>query len=326
MKAILCESFGGSQNLKLKEIDQPVYKEDQILIKVKACSINFPDTLIIQGKYQFKPPFPFSPGSDLSGIVVEKGSQVSNFEIGDEVLGITLCGGLAEYAAVDASKCLLKPASMSFAEASAFLYTYSTAYYALKNRGGIKAGETVLVLGAAGGIGMASIELAKAFGAHVIAAASSDKKLEACKAEGADHCINYSTEDLKLKAKELTHKKGVDLVMDVVGGAYAEPSLRAIAWQGRYLVVGFASGEIPKFPMNLALLKGCQIVGVFLGAFTAKDPKGYHDLCNELIELFKDKKIKPHIQKVFPLAEAAAAIQMMADRKAIGKLVVNIDS
>ena len=324
MKAILCEKFGGSQDLVLEDIPKPNCGDHQVLAKVNACSINFPDTLIIQGKYQFKPPFPFSPGSDLSGVVMEKGKLVSNFEIGDEVIGITLCGGLAEYAVVDSAKCMLKPKEMTFAEASAFLYTYSTAYYALKNRGNLKAGETVLVLGAAGGIGMASIELAKAMGAKVIAAASTDEKLKICKSVGADFCINYAEEDLKVRAKELSHKKGVDVVMDVVGGQYAEPSLRAMAWEGRYLVVGFASGEIPKFPMNLALLKGCQIVGVFLGAFTAKDPEAYKLLCEELSAMFREGKLKPHIHQRFSLEEAPKAIQMMADRKAMGKLVVEL--
>lgn len=325
MKAILCEKFGESQELVYKDIDKPTLKANQILIKVAACSINFPDTLIIQGKYQFKPDFPFSPGSDMSGTVVETGSEVKHLKVGDEVISISLCGGLAEYAALDAARCMPKPKEMSFVEASAFLYTYSTAYYALKNRGHLKVNEKVLVLGAAGGIGLAAIELAKAMGAEVIAAASTQEKLQKCKDVGADHVINYQEEDLKSKVKELTDQRGVDVVVDVVGGPYAEPSLRATAWEGRYLVIGFASGEIPKFPMNLVLLKGCQIVGVFLGAFTAKAPMAYLQLCSELVDMYKAGKISPKIRRIFTLEESPLAIEMMANRKAIGKLVVKID-
>ncbi len=324
MKAIICEKFGNTEDLKFVEIEKPSCGDHQVLIEVHACSINFPDTLIIQGKYQFKPPFPFSPGSDLSGIVVAKGKEVTTYNIGDEIIAITLCGGLAEYAVVDVDKCMPKPNKLTFEEASAFLYTYSTALYALKNRGGISKNDTVLILGAAGGIGMASIQLAKHFGASVIAAASTHEKLDKCKSAGADFLINYTDEDLKNRSKEITNKKGVDLVLDVVGGKYAEPSLRAIAWEGRYLVVGFASGEIPKFPLNLALLKGCQIVGVFLGAFSQKQRESFKLLNEELMTLVREGKIKPQIQNTFPLKDAPKAIQMMADRKAIGKLVIKI--
>lgn len=325
MKAIVCEKYGLPADLVLKEIPDPVIKEDEVLIQVKACSINFPDTLIIQGKYQFKGEFPFSPGSNVAGIILEVGSEVSEFKAGDEVIAIATHGGLAEKMSVSAQRCLHKPTAIAMDKASAFLYTYATSYYALQHRAQLNEGDTILILGASGGVGMAAIELAKMMGAKVIAAASTKEKLDLCKKQGADICIDYSQDGLKNRIKELTDGRGVDVVFDPVGGEYAEPSLRAIAWEGRYLVVGFASGDIPRFPLNLALLKGCQIIGVFLGAFMNRHPFKASKMMNRLIDLFSEGKLNPYIYQTFPLEESQAALQMMMDRKAKGKLVVTIN-
>jgi len=324
MKAIICEEYGLPSTLKLKDVDDPVIKEDEVLIQVKACSLNFPDTLIIQGKYQFKGEPPFSPGSNVAGIVLEVGSEVSHYKAGDEVIAIMAYGGLAEKTAAKAKMCIPKPKEMSMESAAAFLYTYSTSYYALKNRAQLQAGETVLVLGAAGGVGLAAVELAKMMGAKVIAAASTDEKLTLCKERGADLLINYATTDLKKELKVITEGKGVNVVLDPVGGQYAEPSLRAIAWEGRYLVVGFAAGEIPKFPLNLALLKGCQIVGVFLGAFMNGFPREAGKMVMELSHKFSQGELNPYIYKTYSLEEAPEALELMMNRGAQGKLIVNI--
>lgn len=325
MKAIVCNKYCQPEDLELKDVPDPKISEDQILVQVKACSINFPDTLIIQGKYQFKGEFPFGPGSNIAGIVLEVGSSVMDFKAGDEVIGITTNGGLAEKIAIDPSRCIFKPSGVSMEQAAAFLYTYATSYYALKHRADLQEDETVLILGASGGVGLAAIEIAKMMGAKVIAAASSADKLSLCKKQGADICVNYSEGDLKSKLKELTDNKGVDVILDPVGGEYAEPSLRAIAWEGRYLVVGFASGQIPKFPLNLALLKGCQIVGVFLGAFLNKFPKESIDMLNTLADLFSKGKLNPYIYQSFNLEDAPKALRMMMDRKALGKLVIKVN-
>lgn len=325
MKAIVCEKYGPPSALKLMEVSDPVISETEILIETKACSINFPDTLIIQGKYQFKGDLPFSPGSNVAGIVLEVGSEVSNLKAGDEVIGLATHGGLAEKIKLDANRCILKPSNISMEQAASFLYTYATSYYALHHRGQIQENDTVLILGASGGVGLAAIDLAKLKGAKVIAAASSDEKLEICKKQGADFLLNYTEGDVKNKLKEMTNFAGVNLILDPVGGAYAEPSLRAIAWEGRYLVVGFASGSIPSFPLNLALLKSCQVVGVFLGGFLRKDPKGATEMLHTVSDLFSEGKLNPYIYKTFSLEEAPQALQLMTDRKAIGKLVVNIN-
>lgn len=325
MKAIVCSAYGLPEDLELLNIQDPVITEDQILVEVQACSINFPDTLIIQGKYQFKGELPFSPGSNVAGIVLEVGSNVMDFKAGDEVIGLCTHGGLAEKISLDPSRCIFKPKDMGMEQAAAFLYTYATAYYALKHRADLKKGESVLILGASGGVGLAAIEIAKFFGAKVIAAASANDKLDLCKKQGADLCVNYSEGDLKTRLKELTDHKGVNVILDVVGGEYAEPSLRAIAWEGRYLVVGFASGEIPKFPLNLSLLKGCQIVGVFLGAYLNKYPDESREMLNTLSNLFSKGELNPYIYQTFEFAEAPKAIRMMMDRKAQGKLVVKVN-
>ena len=325
MKAIVCKKYGPPESLEYADVPVPEMNEEQILVQVKACSINFPDTLIIQGKYQFKGEFPFSPGSNIAGVVEEVGSNVTRFKAGDQVIGITTNGGLAEKIAIFPSQCIHKPTEMPMDKSAAFLYTYATSYYALKNRANLLEGETVLILGASGGVGLAAVEIAKMMGATVIAAASTNDKLELCKKHGADYCINYAEQDLKSTLKELTNKKGVDVILDAVGGEYAEPSLRAIAWGGRYLVVGFATGQIPSIPLNLALLKGCQIVGVFLGAFLKINPKEAYKMFSSLTDFFSKGELNPYIYQSFQLEDAAQAIRMMMDRKALGKLVVNIN-
>ncbi len=324
MKAILCKNYGQPKSLVFEEVQKPTPNKNQVLIKTSGCSINFPDTLIIQGKYQFKPDLPFIPGSNVSGTIVETGKNNSQFKIGDPVMGITLIGGLSEYTLIDKSTCFLKPNSLTYYQASAFLYTYATAYYALVNRGQLKKKETVLILGASGGVGSAAIQIAKALGATVIAAASTDKKLENCKQMGADFLINYTTQDLKSTAKKMTNNVGVNMIMDTVGGDVTNQAIRTISWGGRYLVVGFAHGNIPKLPLNLVLLKSCQIVGVFLGGYIKKDISGFKKMVQDLLTLQLEKLLVPHISQTFDLSESPKAIQMMIDRKVIGKLVVKI--
>ncbi|HET8910270.1 MAG TPA: NADPH:quinone oxidoreductase family protein, partial [Ktedonobacteraceae bacterium] len=273
MKAVVCKAYGPPESLVLEEVAPLKAGRGEVVISVKACGINFPDTLIIQGKYQFKPEMPFSPGGEIAGIVKELGEGVEDVRVGDRVIAFTGWGGFAEEAVTSARNLIPMPEQMDFAAASAFVMTYGTSHYALKDRAQLKPGETLLVLGAAGGIGISSIELGKAMGARVIAAASSAEKLAVCKAQGADETINYATEDLKQRIKELTAGNGVDVVIDPVGGSYSEPTLRGMAWEGRYLVIGFTAGEIPRIPLNLTLLKGCAILGVFYGSFTARDPQ-----------------------------------------------------
>lgn len=325
MKAIICSSFGPPSNLEFKEVPDPLPQKGELLIRVKACSVNFPDTLIIQGKYQFKPPLPFSPGSDIAGIVEQVGEGVKAFKPGDEVVGMSIYGGFAELAIVPAAACFPKPPDMSMEHAAAFLVAYGTSYHALKDRGRLKEGDTLLVLGASGGVGLTAVELGKLMGARVIAAASTDEKLELCRQYGADELINYQEEDLKLRVKELTGKKGADVIYDPVGGTYANPALRAIAWKGRYLVIGFAAGEIPKIPLNLALLKGCQIVGVFWGAFAKKESEANLQNTMQLIRWYSEGQIKPHVSATYSLKEAPLALEAILERKVKGKVVVRVE-
>lgn len=322
MKAIVCEAYGPPSTLVYRDVDDPVPGDRQVLIEVAACGVNFPDTLIIQGLYQFKPTPPFSPGSDIAGTVMSVGSKVKHLKPGDEVVAMTAYGGFAEKAVVDANLVFPKPPGMSMTHAASFLMAYGTSYYALTRRAKLKAGETVLVLGAAGGVGLTAIQIAKQFGATVIAAASSDEKLAVCKESGADLVINYSTEDLKTRAKELTNGNGVDVVYDPVGGDYAEPALRAIAWEGRYLVIGFAAGDIPKIPLNLALLKGCQIVGVFWGSYAQRQPQDNMADAMQLITWFNEGKITPHIHGEYTLEDAPQALEDMLARKVKGKAII----
>ena len=325
MKAIVCKKYGPPSDLEFTDVSLPPVGEKQVRIKIKACSLNFPDTLIIRGLYQFKPELPFTPGSDIAGIVLEKGSKVRHLNVGDEVFGFTLTGGFAEEANIDAKTIFPKPPNMPFHIAASFLLAYGTSYHALIDRAKLTEGETVVILGASGGVGLAAVEIAKQMGARVIAAASSDDKLNLCKEHGADETINYTSEDLKTRIKELTDGKGADVVYDPVGGTYSEAALRGIAWEGRFLVVGFAAGEIPKIPLNLALLKGCQIIGVFWGSFAMKDPNKNMQNSLQLMTWYAEGKLKPHIHKLYPLEETPDALAEMIARKVKGKVVITMD-
>jgi NADPH:quinone reductase len=296
----------------------------RVVVSVRAAAVNFPDTLIIQGLYQFKPDLPFVPGSDLSGVVKEVGAKITHLKTGDEVFGFVANGAFAEEVLVSGLDYFLKPPQMSFEIGASFMMAYGTSYHALKDRARIRQGETLLVLGASGGVGLAAIELGKLMGARVIAAASTEGKLQLCKKQGADELINYTSEDLKARLKELTHGKGIDVIYDPVGGTLSEVALRGISWQGRYLVVGFAAGEIPKIPLNLPLLKGCQIVGVFWGSFVMKDPKSNLKNTIELMEMYAKGQLKPRIHATYVLEEATKALEEMMDRKVSGKAIINM--
>lgn len=330
MRAVLCKQFGPPENLVLENVPAPIAGKGQVLVEVHACSINFPDVLIIQDKYQFKPKLPFSPGAEVGGVIKALGEGVTGYRVGERVIAGTSWGGLAEEVAAPVDSLTRVPDGMDLKSASAFLMTYNTSYHALKDRAAIKPGESLLVLGAAGGVGIAAVELGKAMGARVVAAASSDEKLAIAKQRGADATIKYPSGALDRPAqKELSEifKKasggeGFDVVYDPVGGDYAEPAIRAMAWEGRFLVIGFAAGEIPRIPLNLALLKGCQIVGVFLGDFKRRFPVENARNVDALVALFKAGKVKPHISSVYPLERAGAAIRELADRRAKGKVVV----
>lgn len=322
MKAITCEKFGLPSSLIIEELKSPVPKAGEVLVSIKACGINFPDTLIIQGLYQFKPELPFTPGSDIAGVVKEVGEGVTHLQPGDEVFGFVMLGGYAEEVIVPGTSCFKKPPAMDFPIAASFMMAYGTSYHALKDRAKLQQGETLLVLGASGGVGLAAVELGKLMGAKVIAAASSDEKLQLCKQYGADEVINYATEDLRSMIKELTDGKGADVAYDPVGGDYSEFAIRGMAWEGRYLVVGFAAGQIPKIPLNLALLKGCAIVGVFWGSFAMKTPKKNITNTMELMQWYAKGKLNPHIHKIYPLEEAPKALEAMMNREVKGKVVI----
>ena len=324
MRALLCTQYGPPDLLEIGELPSPVAGGNEVVISVKAASLNFPDVLIIQNKYQFKPAPPFSPGSELAGVIKEVGPGVTRLKPGDRVMAFTTYGAFAEEVKLEASRVLPIPDAMSFETAAALLLTYGTMDHALRDRGAVTEGETVLVLGAAGGIGIASIEIAKALGARVIACASSDRKLAACRDHGADDTINYATQDLRDRIKSLTEGRGVDVIADPVGGLYSEPALRSIAWRGRLLVVGFAAGEIPKIPLNLVLLKGCSIVGVFWGDFLRREPKAFAASVAQLGQWWAAGKLKPHVSATYPLERASEALNLMAARSVIGKLVLTI--
>lgn len=324
MKALLCTQFGLPETLAVQEIPDPILASNQILIGVEACGVNFPDVLIIQNKYQFKPELPFAPGGEVAGKVIAFGDQVQNFQIGQPVLALCGWGGFAEKVAVDVDRVFPLPPGLSPEVAATTLYTYGTSYHALKDRANLQAGETLLVLGAAGGVGLAAVELGKLMGAKVIAAASSEEKLALCREKGAELTINYETEDLKTRIKELTLGKGVDVVYDPVGGKFTESALRGMAWKGRYLVVGFANGEIPQIPMNLPLLKGCAILGVFWGQFSKLESKTSFQNIRQLITWIQEGKIKQHIGRPYSLEEAPEALRAILDRKMLGKGVVVI--
>jgi len=289
---------------------------------MKAASVNFPDVLIIQNKYQFKPPLPFSPGSELAGVVKEAGAGVAGFKAGDRVIAFTTYGAFAEEVKTEAARLLPLPEGMDFKTGAAFLLTYGTSDHALRDRAALRAGETLLVLGAAGGVGLAAIEIGKALGARVIACASSADKLAVCREHGADEGIDYAKEDLRERIKALTDGKGVDVVYDAVGGPYTEPAFRSLAWRGRLLVVGFAAGEIPKLPLNLALLKGASVIGVFWGDFVRREPKEFERSLRQLGEWYRQGKLRPHVSQTFPLEKAVEALKLMAARQVKGKVVL----
>lgn len=324
MKAIQCTGFGLPDSLVLTDTPVPTIQSDEVLVRVAACGVNFPDILIIQNKYQFKPALPFSPGGEVSGVVEEVGDQVKHLKKKDRVVALCGWGGFAEYVKVKANRVFKISEEIDFISAACTLYTYGTSYHALKDRADLKQGETLLVLGAAGGVGLAAVELGKVMGATVIAAASSPAKLAVCKEKGADYLIDYSKEDLRTRIKEITNDKGVDVVYDPVGGKFSELALRSIAWKGRYLVVGFTAGEIPQFPANLPLLKGCSIVGVFWGSFAEREPQRSNQNFTNLLNWMKTGKIIQHIHKIYKLAEAPVALQDLMDRKVIGKAVIKI--
>lgn len=324
MRAVICEEFGLPENLKIGELPDPSAKENQVLIQVEVCGVSYPDLLIIQNKYQFKPELPFSPGGEVVGKIIKVGEHVKELKIGDRVLALCRWGGFAEKVAVDSDRVFVLPDGFSSATAAGSLYTYSTAFHALKDRADLKAGEKVLVLGAAGGVGLAAVELAKAMGATVIAAASSEEKLALCESKGADELINYDTEDLKSRIKELTDGKGVDVILDPVGGKYTDPALRGIAWKGRYLIVGFAAGEIPQISMNLPLLKGCSIVGVFWGNFSKVEAEQNRRNMNQLYQWILDGKITGHEVEEYGLVNAINALKAIQDRGNFKKGVVRI--
>jgi len=324
MKAVLCKAYGPPESLVIEDVASPQPGPGEVVVSVKAASVNFPDVLIIQNKYQVKPPLPFSPGSEVAGIVKAVGDEVSAVKPGDRVMAFTAFGAFAEEVKTDAQRLLPLPAGMDFETAAAFGLTYATSDHALRDRGQLAAGETLLVLGAAGGVGLAAIEIGKALGARAIACASTDDKLAVCRAHGADDTINYATEDLRERVKALTGARGADVVYDPVGGQYTEPALRSIAWRGRLLVVGFAAGDIPKIPLNLTLLKGCAIVGVYWGEFTRREPQRFADSMQQLGRWYGEGKLKPHVSETFPLERAADALTLMANRLVKGKVVLTV--
>jgi NADPH2:quinone reductase len=333
MKALLSTEVGGPETLKLQDVPSPEAKPGWAVVQIKAVGVNFPDVLIIEDKYQFKPSRPFAPGGEVSGIVKSVGEGVTHIKPGDRVLGNTGWGGMAEELALEAHRLVKIPDAMPFDEAAAFIMTYGTSWHALEARANLKPGQTLLVLGAAGGVGLAAVELGKAMGARVIAACSSQEKVDLCLKHGADSGVVYpkgpfDRESQKAMAglfKEACGPNGADVIYDPIGDAYAEPALRSIAWEGTYLVVGFAAGEIPKVPLNLALLKGCQIVGVFWGGWVAKNPQKHQKNVAELLEMYAQGKIKPFVSERFPLERAGEAITHLASRKALGKVVVTVD-
>nr|WP_295108147.1 NADPH:quinone oxidoreductase family protein [uncultured Caulobacter sp.] len=332
MKAVLSKDVGGPETLVLEELPDPVAGPGQVLIDVKACGVNYPDVLIIEDKYQFKPPRPFAPGGEVSGVISAVGEGVARFKVGDRVLASTGWGGYAEKLALEEQRCTPIPDNMPFDEAAAFVLTYGTSYYALKDRGHVKPGETLLILGAAGGVGLAAVELGKAMGVRVIAAASSQEKVDLAIKHGADSGVVYprgpfdkdGQKALATLIKDACGPNGWDVAYDAVGGDYSEATIRAAGWNGRFLVIGFPSG-IPKIPLNLTLLKSCDIVGVFWGAAVARDPKGHAQNLRELMDLYAAGKIRPYVSERFPLARAGEAIAHLSSRKAMGKVVITVD-
>lgn len=331
MKAMLSIEPGGPESLTWTDLPDPAPAKGELLVEIRAAGVNFPDTLIIQDLYQMKPPRPFAPGGEIAGVVAAIGEGVEGYAIGDRVLALTGHGGFATHRCIDAAQAIRIPDAMPFEDAACFVFTYGTSYHALKDRAHMKPGESLLILGAAGGVGVAAIELGKAMGAKVIAAVSSDDKAAFCREVGADETLVYGRsldkgqqKEFSSQIKALSGKDGVDVVYDSVGGAYSEPALRAMAWEGRFLVVGFPAG-IAQIPMNLPLLKGCDIVGVFWGASVYRDPKGHAENMAELFALYEQGKIKPRISETLKMQDAATALNLVQDRKALGKIVLTND-
>lgn len=331
MKAMLSKDVGGPETLVLEELPTPEPKKGHVRIRVHAAGLNFPDTLIIRDMYQMKPPRPFAPGGEIAGEVEALGEGVTNLSVGDRVLALTGFGGFATHVVAEAARVIKIPDAMPYEDAACLILTYGTSHHALKDRAEIKAGETLLILGAAGGVGAAAIELGKAAGAKVIAAVSSEEKAQFCRDLGADETLIYSRDmqrdaqkEFSAQIKKLSGSDGVDVVYDAVGGDYAEPSVRALAWKGRYLVVGFPAG-IPRIPLNLTLLKGCQIVGVFWGAHTLREPESHAENMTDLFSMYANGQIKPRISASFPLEQAADALRLMEARKVLGKVVVTVN-
>ena len=324
MKAYVCREFGPVESHRVEEIADPRAEAGQVVVDVKAAGVSFPDVLIVQGKYQFQPPFPFSPGGEIAGIISEVGEGVVDWKVGDRVIAMTGNGGIAEKVVAFEMTLMPLPETMDFKDGAAFPLNYGTTYHALKQRGQLQTGETLLVTGAGGGVGTTAIEIGKAMGARVIAAASTDEKLEIAKNLGADEVINYSDGELKEKVKALTDGLGADVIYDPIGGDIFMQCMRCINWKGRVLVIGFASGPIPEVPTNLALLKGCSIVGVFWGRFTGAEPEENSQNFDELFALHAEGKLKPQITKSYSLDDAAEAISSLENRKATGKVVIEM--
>ena len=324
MKAVLCESFGPAENLTLADIEAPQLLPGHVIVEIRACALNFPDVLMIEGKYQSLPPFPFTPGGEFAGVVSEVADDIQNWHVGDEVFGACGHGAMAEQICVSAKSLRAKPQSMGFAQASGISTTYGTSYYALKQRANLQPGETLLVLGAAGGVGLAAVELGKAMGARVIAAASSPEKLQIAQQAGADNLIDYSDGELKEKVKTLTEGKGADVIYDPVGGPMFDQCMRCINWGGRVLIVGFVGGDIPKVPTNLILLKSCQVVGVFYGAFSSRFPAENQQNFVEIIDMFSNGNLKALVGGEYVLNDYVNALNCLSQRRAVGKIVVNI--
>src|SRR6185312_4532412 len=322
MKAILCTHFGTPDDLQLADIAEPKPGPGQAIVAVKAAALNFFDLLIIAGKYQHKPPFPFSPAAEFAGVVESVDPGMSGFAPGDRVIGWTGWGAARQKIAAGAAHLVKLPEGLDFERAAGLTVTYATTLYGLRERGALKAGETLVVLGASGGVGLAAIEIGKIMGARVIACASSEEKLAFTKAHGADETVNYAREDLREALKRLGGARGVDVVYDPVGGSYAEPALRSLGWEGRYLVVGFAAGDIPKIPLNLVLLKSCDIRGVLWGAWTTREPKGQAALMKDIAAWCAEGKLSAHVHGVYPLSETSTALKAIAERKVMGKIVL----
>ena len=330
MRAVLCKAYGPPESLVIEDVPDPKAGAGEVVLRVKAAAVNFPDVLMIEGKYQNRPPMPFSPGGEVAGEIAEVGEGVSQWKPGDRVLASCGYGGYAEAIALSGAAAVAVPDGMEFTDAAAFMMTYATSYHALKDRAEIREGETLLVLGAAGGVGLAAVELGKVMGARVIAAASSQEKCDLCKKYGADETLVYPTgllereqqKELSNQIKALTNGDGADVVYDPVGGDYSEPALRATNWGGRFLVIGFAAGSIPHIPLNLALLKSCQIVGVFWGSFSMRYPEENRKNVEALVKLFQSGKIRPHVSKTYRLHEAAEALKDMSARRVLGKIVL----